>query len=337
MLHAPQKITPARARLRRAAAAPLFRRLLALSLLLVCCSCGSRRASLFEVVPGRSVIAVSINWTAVRGDSELRKLLKADEAERVFRELGVSPSDVADVAVFGDAVSGADDGSGSTGIVVRGRFTPRVVVDLLKARGWAANTYGGRELLSDAARRQWCAPLKSNIFVCGSRAGVEGAMDAAQDSSDSFARNPSCAQMSARLRKSKAPIVMMAAFPQEMQDMADAAVFLSSKALDLAGLEGLGGLMRSLGLVRGFGCAIAHSGDGLPVEMVALMEDEKTAGLVSGAFNAMKRLTQGVPRGNLSPADAEQLRRVQDIAVTREGAVLSVKAVIPLSDLRRGS
>jgi hypothetical protein len=142
--------------------------------------------------------------------------------------------------------------------------------------------------------------------------------------------------MITRLRKNKFPIVMLAAYPQETQDMAEVALQSSSALLDFAGFGGLGSLLEKIGYVRGFGCAISREGGTLPLEMLALMKDEQAASLVSGSLNIMQKLTHALPTNNLSQREADDLRQIQNIAVTREQDMLSIKAAVPVSNFRGG-
>ncbi len=279
-------------------------------------------------------MAATINWQSFSRDGELKRLLKADEIERMLGQLGISNDEVSDMAIFTDGENPVSGGGSSNGFIARGSYKVRGVFDRLKTQGWSEVTYERHKLLSNAAGSQWCAPLKSNSMVCGSKAGVEGSIDAERDTKQSFAANPSTARMIGQLRKSKAPILVVAALPQQVQDMAEVALQVSTLALEFVKLDGLSSLMNTLGYVRGFGCAISHSGDDLPIEMVALMKDEKAAALVSGTLNAMQRLTLAAPKNNLSPGDRDELRKFQSMSVNRDRDVLSIKAMMPVKDFR---
>ena len=309
--------------------------LLVIPLLLACagCSLSGRSRSSFELVPGSSYMAASINWQVFSRDSELKRLLKADELERMLGQLGVSNDEVSEVVIFTDWQN-TGGVSGSNGFIIRGSYKVGHVMERLKAQGWSESVYEKHRLLSNGAGNQWCAPLKSNSVVCGSKAGVEGSINAELDTRESFAANPSTSRMIGQLRKSKAPILIVAAFPQRVQDMADAALQVSTAVLDFVDLSALSGIINTLGYVRGFGCVVSHNGDHLPIEVVALMKDEKAAGLVSGALNAMQKLTLAVTKGNLSPGDRDELRKIESMSVDRDRDVLSIKAIMPIKDFK---
>lgn len=300
------------------------------------CTSGGRSRPLFELVPSSSLMAVSINWRTVAKDVELKQLLKTDSLELVFKELGIAGGEVSEVSAFSDAQTEGST-NGSNGIILRGTMDARKVRAHLSGRGWNEESYEGHKLwVSVEGKPQRCATLKSGVVVCGTRGGVEGVIDAQQDASESFAARPSNKRMIARLRKNKFPIVMIAGFPQETQDMAEVALQSSAAVLDFAGFGGLGSLLEKIGYVRGFGCAVTREGGGLPLEMLALMKDEQAASLVSGTLNFAQKLTLALPKSNLSQAETKNLRKIQDIAVTREHDLLSIKTVVPVGDLRDG-
>ncbi len=154
------------------------------------CTSGGRSRPLFEVIPASSLMAVSINWRTVGKDGELKRLLKTDSLELVFKELGITSAQVSELSVFSDAQT-AGSMAGSNGIVLRGTFDARKVRAHLSGQNRSEESYEGQNLWSYGAdSRQWCAALKSGIVVCGMRGGVAGVIDAAQDTSESFAATP---------------------------------------------------------------------------------------------------------------------------------------------------
>ncbi|HEX8457767.1 MAG TPA: hypothetical protein VF656_10760 [Pyrinomonadaceae bacterium] len=299
------------------------------------CTSGGRSRPLFKVVPAGSLMAVSLNWRAVGKDSELKRLLKTDSLEPVFEELGITSAQVSDVSVFSDAQL-AGSMAGSNGIILRGTFDARAVRTRLSGQGWGEESYEGQKLWTHGTNSgQLCAVLKSGLVVCGTRGGVKGVIDTERGESESFADSPANKRMIARLRKNDFPIVMIAVYPQETQDMAEVALQSSSALLDFARFGGLGSLLEKIGYVRGFGCAVSREGGTLPLEMLALMKDEQAASLVSGSLNIVQKLTHALPQHKLSQSEANDLRQIQNIAVTREQDLLSIKAVIPVRNFRR--
>jgi hypothetical protein len=128
---------------------------------------------------------------------------------------------------------------------------------------------------------------------------------------------------------------MLLVMPQEVQDMANAALKFSSSVMDLAGVGALGVLLEKIGMVNGAGCNISRSGSSFPVEMVVMLKDESTAGLISGSLNLLKHFA-AAPTGNMSPADAEANRSFQSMSITRNHEVLSIKMTMSERELLEG-
>ncbi|MBA3240542.1 MAG: hypothetical protein H0T60_04875, partial [Acidobacteria bacterium] len=102
-----------------------------------------------------------------------------------------------------------------------------------------------------------------------------------------------------------------------------------------AQLDLVAGIVKQLGAVRGVGCALAHEGGGFPVELVAVMRDEETAGLVSGTLNLAQKLASAAPRPANAPAEQrEALEHFQQMSVERDADVLSIKIVMTEAQLQ---
>lgn len=322
---------PARSRVRRQPLALSLCAAVALLSALGAAACSGWRGprSSFELVPADSFAAVAIDWRVVGRDTELKRVLKTGAVESLLRRLGLGGEETQELTVFSDPQNPQGGG-----LIVRGSYHPRDVLARLKGEGWAESAPGSRKIYTNGGDR--CAALGESSIVCGSEGAVEGAFAAERDPRKSFAANPVARKMIDRLRRGRAPIVIVAAFPTQAQDMAAAALQVTSAALTFANLGALGGLLEKIGTARGFGCSLSRSGAALPVEMVADMRDEQAAGFVSGALNIMQKLALAAPRAGASQADLEQLRAIQSMSVNREGEVLSIKLTMSPRDFGAG-
>lgn len=115
-----------------------------------------------------------------------------------------------------------------------------------------------------------------------------------------FTSNPVYKVLSSQFGGKQYPILMMVALPQASQDMANAAVQLTSTAMNLAGVGPLGDLLDNLAYAQGLGCAISHKDQLFPVVVSAVMKDEESANLVSGTLVLLKNLGE-------TATDAESL------------------------------
>lgn len=300
-----------------------------LCILLACLLYGcsfSRRAALVELIPAKSFVVLVINWQTVSKDESLKKIVKGDQLERILRQLNLANSAVNDIAIF----SVSPEANGSNGMILRGLFNQRNVLDDLKTRGWQEQIVQGHQACFH--NNDYIAPLKSNLLVFGTRDGVEGVIKAEANRSANFASTTNYKKLAATLSDKQKPISMMLVMPQETQDIADAAMKISSGVLDLAGVGSLGTLLEKVGTLHGAGCNIARYGNSFPVELVVMLKDENTAGLISGSLNLMKQLAVA-PRGNVSTSDVATYRSFQSMSVTRNHEVLFIKLTMAEQEL----
>lgn len=279
-----------------------------------------------ELIPADAAAVLSINWQAVRLDGDLSKFVKAAEIKQVFAELNVNESAVEGVSVFSD---GSDGERGSTGMILSGSFEPDEVADSLRQRGWMPEAREGRDVYMKPADGTRCAALDSGALVCGTRKAVEGVLRVESEGGASFASTDAFERLSPALGEGDHPVTMMIAFPQHLQDAADAALTVSSVVMDFAGVGALGQVMGKIGYSRSIGCAIDRDGDLFPVQLVAVMKDEEAATFVSGGITLLKGLgaLAGQPAARTAE-EAEALRNFQNMSVAREGDTLSIGLVL---------
>jgi hypothetical protein len=278
------------------------------------------------MIPADALVVVSVNWRVVRGDGKLLRLVKGTEFKKVFAEVNVREEEVTDLAVFGDGSGGA---RGSAGMLLSGSFDADGVIDLLKKRGWKEETYEGRRVYVSPADGARVARLDASAIVCGTMKGVEGVIRADSGAVAGFTSTDAYRRLSPLLKTDKQPVSMMIAFPQQLQDAADAALHISSVMLDFACVGALGQLMSKIGYSRAIGCSIGREGDSFPVKLVAVMKDEDAAALVSGGLTLLRGIGalagQAVAR---TPEEAEALRNFQNMTLSRERDVLSIGIVL---------
>jgi len=311
----------------------LFSFLILLSVLsLEACHFSTRQRPLVELAPSSSFVVLSVNWSKVKREATLKRMIKGVEIEKLFHELGINSDYVDELVLFSDIQI---ENGGANGIIMRGSYKTRGILDSLKAQGWTENSYQGYKVYSNVSNSEWFAILKSSSMVLGTREGVEGAIRAEKDPKLCFASNQSYKKLVTNLSRERPPISLMVAFPVALQDMASASLKVSSFVLDLAGFGLLGAVMDRIGFVRGFGCSVSRNSNSFPVELVAIMQDEETAGLISGSLNMLKELTRAAPKGSMLPSDVEIAQSIQNMVVTRNHDVLQIRALITEGSLAR--
>lgn len=300
------------------------------ALCLAACGGFSSDRATVRYVPSDSLIALSVNWKTVGRDADLKRLVKGEQVESLLGRLNIGGEEVSDLSVFSD---GQNAPFGSSGMIIRGMFDGREVAARLKGAGWAEQKSGEKSIYTNPVDGSCLVALSKSLIVLGTRAGVEGSIRAARVPEESFTASPMYERLARHTDGRRHPISVTVAFPQSAQDAASTVLEVSSVVMDFAGLGPLGDLMNKIGYVRAFGCSISRKGDVFPVELHAVMKDEASASLVSGALTLSKGLSAMAPGYNLSQTQAEELRILQSLSVNRDGELLSVKLMMSVNSL----
>lgn len=288
-----------------------------------------RRAGPLDLAPPQGVAILRVDWNQARGDSELRKVVRADEFERVVSQVGLESREIAEWVVFSDL---KPTGATGQGVILRGHFDGRRVAGALRERGWGEETYRARPVYvhpSDGTRLSFAAP---GLITFGSKTGVEGVLDTQAAPHSGLARTRPFSTVLADLERDPFPISFVIGILEKYQAVADLTYKVATKLMNVAGLGILGMVMDKIGLVRALGFAVTHTGRTLPVKLLALMPSEPSAGLVSGTLNLLQGMGQGLLAGRIPPSQQEMLR---SLSVTQSGALLSIRMSINESDLPR--
>ena len=263
---------------------------------------------------------MSIDWSSIRNDSELRRVIKGDQFEVLLRELGVASESVNTVAMFS-----ALDGQAMSGLLLRGSFDSKEIGRELKKSGWTENSLEGHKVYAKAA--DYVAMPSAKTLFAGTREGAVAVFRAADNSKESIVASETYKKINAAISTNRTPVKALLLIPQGTLDMADAALTATSVALSLFNLGGIGQLLQAVNVARGFGFSLDQStGETYPVELCVLMRDEESAVFVSGSLNALKMVSELAATDN---RDREQLRAIQQMRIVRKQEVLAVKMEIP--------
>lgn len=291
-----------------------------------------RRAVAASLVPANSVAVIKVNWVETRRDDQLRRIVKGDEFEQIVRQYGIDSEQVAEWVVFSDINPTSASG---LGMILSGSFRARSVTDRLKAKGWSEQTYNAHKIYQSPSDSSYAAPLPSGLLVVGTQAGVENVIKVVSNPQMGITTKPPFSTLLANFGKSPKPITFMLGIPQKYQTTADVAFKIVTKLMDFAGFGPLGTILDKIGLARALGFSISHDGSVYPIELVGLMKDETTTGLISGALNLMKRLPMMVSRDNMSQQERGTLAAIQSMTINSSGTLLSIKFKMPESDMPR--
>jgi hypothetical protein len=290
-----------------------------LVLLIVSC-CTTRESSLFRLVPVESCAIMSIDWSSIKDDSELSRVVNGGQFDALLRELGVESNSVNTMAVFS-----ALDGQAMSGLLLRGSFDSKQIAGRLKESGWTENSLEGHKVYAKAA--DYVAMPSPKTLFAGTREGALAVFRAADNSRESIVASDAYKRINAVISTNRTPVKAFLLIPQGTLDMADAALTATSVALSLFNLGGIGQLLEAVNVARGFGFSLDQSaGDMYPVELCVLMRDEQSAVFVSGSLNALKTISELAATDNRG---REQLRAIRQMSIVRKQEVLAVKMEIP--------
>ena len=290
-----------------------------LVLLLMSC-CTGREASLLRLVPVESCAIMSIDWSSIRTDSEMRRVINGDQFEALLRELHVKSESVNTMTVFSSLA-----GQTMSGLLLRGSFDVKVIAGELKHNGWTENSLEAHKVYVRGIDYV-ALPAPKTIFA-GTRDAATAVFRAAGDSKESIAASDAYKQIDAAVSSKRTPVKAFLLIPQGTLDMADAALTATSVALSLFDFGGIGQLLQAVNFARGFGFSLDKStGENYPVELCILMRDEKSAVFVSGSLNALKTVSE---LAATDQRDQESLRAIRQMSIVRKHEVLAVKMAIP--------
>lgn len=279
------------------------------------------------LVPSGGVAVLRVDWKAVRADAQLRAAIKGDSLERVFEQVGLRGSDVAEAVIFTD-VAGA--GSPDMAMILRGVTPLRAAAATLRAKGWGESAFRGYRIFKEGAGDSCLAGLRSGFLVVGTRGAVGRVIDVESAASRPQVADPNFRKLLAQTSAAQRPIALLLALPQEYQDAADVAVKAAALLLDFTGFSPLGTLLDKVGLARGVGFSFTRRGDTLPLSMVAVMKDAGAASLVSGTITLFKGAASLMPARDGESPDARRARQTfESMTVVRVREVVSVRLTLP--------
>jgi hypothetical protein len=307
--------------------------LIACCLLVFCltaCSGSNNHRTLLGYVPSSSYAVLAVNWKTVRNDPDLKRICKGAEVEKLFAQLGIGEETVTEFAVYGDHRTSAQAGNG---LIAKGNFESTEIVRKLVKVGWTERDLEGRRVYINPDGDSWLTTFDKNLIALGTESAVRDAIGAKAKSENRFTSNPAYKVLASHFEGKQYPILMMIALPQASQDMANAAVQLTSTILDLAGVGPLGDLLNKIGYAQGLGCAISHKGEFFPVAVSAVMKDEESAKFVSGALNLLKKLGGMASKNYAAQPNHDAARAIQTMSIERSGEVVSIKMSMSRRDL----
>ncbi len=292
--------------------------------LLVFSSCTGRESSLLRFVPVDSCAIMSLDWSSIRKDSELKRVINGDQLEGLLRQLGIESESVKTVAVFS-----AIDNQAVSGLLLRADFDRKEVVAGLKEKGWTESSIDGHKVYAHDS--DYIAMPATEMLYAGTREGALAVFRAAEDSNDSIVSSEAYQKITAAVSMKGKPVKAFLLIPQGTLDMADAALTATSFALSLFDLGGIGQLLQAVNVARGFAFSLDKSArDKYPIELCVLLRDEEAASFINGSLNGLKLISELAATDN---RDRDNLNALKQMKITRKHEVLAITMEVPGSAL----
>ena len=290
------------------------------ALVLLMCSCGGGESSIMRLVPAESCAIMTIDWSSIRANRELRRLINGDQFETLLQGIGVNSETVKSVTIFSSM-----DAQALSGLLLSGPFHRDEIASQLKLHGWNEASLEHNHVYVHA--NDYIAFPSSNILFAGTREGVLAVLRAENNAAESILTSDAYKKINSTLSLNGRPVKAFLLIPQGTLDMADAALTATSVALSLFNLGGVGQLLKAVNIAKGF-ALIVDSGvqEKYPMELCVLMRDEASAALVSGSLNAMKTISEMTSSDN---REQESLRALRQMSIVRKKEVLAVRMEVP--------
>lgn len=307
-------------------------KLFILLLLLVSCQPSSSKLKVpLQWIPGQAVAVLIIDWPQAAADEKLMRIVNGNQLKQTLDSLHINSAAIEQVIVF----SNLHENSQTEGIIISGSFKTNDLIKYLSAKQWQQLQYR-KHLVYQQPGSDFCiAPIRSpRSILLGSKSTVEQTIDAKLNLQPGLAEIEPFNRLFRNTYNKRAPVSMVVAFPQNFQDIGNAALNISSSLLDLAGLSPLAKLLDAVGFARGIGFSIFHKQNAYPVELMGIMRNEETAANIAGTINLLKGLTALVPQKNLSFSEREAMESFKTLSVKRDKDILSITLIMRSADLR---
>jgi hypothetical protein len=256
---------------------------------------------------------------AVRDDRALQQFAPLAEIERLTRPLALSSTAVESVVLYSSQLGLTPNGDTA---IVRAPGAAATSARGLTQLGWSATSSRDVSVYRDPHGGTAVAVLGRDILAIGQGASIDKVTGTA---GDRFLRDGSQLVTLSRVLRGSEPVTMALVWPQATQDAARAAAAASGWMLRFAGWAPLGALFERMGVGRALTAACSREPAGVRLTLTGLMQDETSAGMVSGALTLIKGLAAFVPPDQARAAPGVDLRTM---TVDRQGALVSLTMVV---------
>jgi hypothetical protein len=289
---------------------------------LLLCGCGQRESRLTEFLPSNSNMVILVNWSAVRKDPGLMRVINGQLYEAQIRRFGIDETKLRELAVFG-MIRAETQG----GLIFRGTFDARQTLAALRSQGWSEESIEGHKVFSSG--KDFAAAPDDDVLIAGTRDGVATSLRALKNSKESLTTSASFKKMRTALSPGKKPIAAFLLAPDNSIEIVDSMLSVAGGALSLFDAGGIADILKKLNIASGVGFSIARGkNENCAVSFSVLLRDEKTAEIAANSLSFIKELSAMASLNSGSKKDEQAIR---DFTVTREKETLLLHMQIPES------
>lgn len=282
--------------------------------------CRNSESRLTDLLPSNSNMIILVNWSAVRKDEGLKRIINSRMYEKQVRRFGIEEVKLGELAVFG-MIRAETQG----GLIFRGSFDAPRTLAALSSQGWSEDSIEGRKAYSSGT--DFAAAPADDIIVAGTREGVAASLRALKNSRENLSTSASFKKMRSPLQESRSPVTAFMLAPDNSNEIMDSALSIAGGALSLFDAGGIADVLKKLNIASGIGFAIARGKNGnCAVRFSVLFRDEKTAELAADSMSILKELSTLASARSGNAGDQQAIR---DFSVTREKEVLLLKMQMP--------
>lgn len=249
----------------------------------------------WNLIPRDTIILMTADMTVVRDDNELIQATPVKDIIPLLNQINISTADVTTLTLFGTSAQGSSNIDGA--VLVTGQYQAKQIFEHLLQAGRKQELYGQDELyLNPQAEAEGVAGISNDTIALGSINALKAVLDVKNQKQATIWQRRDIAPLLRNSANSDAPVTMALLIPQDVFDMANAALTISRSILSLFRVPVIGILMEKIGVAQALGVHISHQGDSFPVEFLCLMADEDAASFLSGTLNLLKMSTSTLPK-----------------------------------------
>lgn len=275
-----------------------------------------------SLIPARASIFLDVDYSLARGYPDLCKAFTLEENLARIRHLRVDPEAISGFTIFAEVHPNT-----SKKEYVGAIFETNVDLDNfwkgINPRGQVLNIQGTGDCICILGRR---------IFVMGNRASLLDILKLQKAQKGKLIDSEKNKIVVSKLFSRKSPVSIFMTLPQELVDMGRVGMEATKFLLHVAKLGLIGQILARIGLVESFGMSFTQNGTFFPVELVCLMENEGSAGLISGALNSLKTIALSLPPDKMSEQDKIARDSFKNMFFSRERELLVIAMSIPVQE-----